>query len=537
MSLNRTNGFFKPLLLLLLLICGADLYAGSFSDLLSKGKEGSVFIIRENYNLNGKKVTIPNNSTLRFDGGSITNGTVVYQNTRIVGEPLMNVVPQGTIAGTVNINWFGLKRDDKEFDNGEVLNRVGRVFKYLYVEPGDYYCKTRIDWSNNNISNLRVDGNLYYVRKNTSTIFITLRTTRAVVEFNGVIAGPTKNIPENNTSEKSVGICFRDCNNSKVFLNSIGFFYKNIEVLGSSDGYGNAYNDYEFIESYAGKVLVHLASEKNGWTSSNVFRILRLTTYGGYTMPETGLLIQGEDTETGGGFSDTVIEKLCIEGLKKSEPIKIIGANRFAINNIRNEDNYPTLCYCSNAVMGRIEANYGSVTIRPDNSTYVGISTRQEYDSYAPLDKSYKDGSNGRYKLYTSVDASLSKNVRYAPLSYIPVGIVVSAKILERPLQIQCGDLFTLDVVYYDKNMKVIPLSEIARMKPAGSIQFTKSNVTTNGYMSSSLTRNLSFILPSDNRNVAYIGLFLRSNGASSNPVFQISRLISESIVSTVMKN
>lgn len=537
MALTKMNGGLKPLLLMLLLICGADLYSESFSELLLKGKEGSVFVIKENYDLGGKKATIPKNSTLRFEGGSITNGTVIYQNTRIVGDPKMSVVPQGTIAGTVIINWFGLKRDDKEFDNGEVLNRVGRVFKYLYVEPGDYYCKTRIDWSNNIISNLRVDGNLHYVRKNTSTIFITLRTTRAVIEFNGAITGPTTNISDNNTSEKSVGVCFRDCNNSKVFLNSIGFFYKNIVVLGSSDGYGNAYNDYEFIESYAGKVLVHLASEKKGWTSSNVFRILRLTTYGGYTMPETGLLIQGEDTETGGGFSDTVIEKLCIEGLKKSEPIKIIGANRFVINNIRNEDNYPTLCYCKDVLLGRMDANYGLVTIRPDNATYVGISTRQELDNYAPLDKSYKEGSNGRHRLFTSVDANLSKEIRYAPLSYIPVGIVVSSKILDRPLQIQCGELFTLDVVYYDKNMKVLPSSEVAKQKPAGSIQFTKSNITTNGYMTSSLTRNLSFVCPSGNENVAYVGLFLRSNGASSNPVFQVSRLISESVVNSVMKN
>lgn len=254
-------------------------------------------------------------------------------------------------------------------------------------------------------------------------------------------------------------------------------------------------------------------------------------------MPDTGLLIQGEDTETGGGFSDTVIEKLCIEGLKKSEPIKIIGANRFVINNIRNEDNYPTLCYCKNVLLGRMDANYGSVTIRPDNSTYVGISTRQELDNYAPLDKSYKDNTNGKHQLFNSVDANLNKAVKYAPLLFIPVGIVVSSKILDRPLQIQCSELFTLDVVYYDKNMKVLSISEVTKQKPAGSIQFTKSNITTNGYMTSSLTRNLNFVCPSGNGNVAYVGLFLRTSGASSNPVFQVSRLISESVVNSVMKN
>ena len=45
MALTKMNGGLKPLLLMLLLICGADLYAESFSELLSKGKEGSVFVI------------------------------------------------------------------------------------------------------------------------------------------------------------------------------------------------------------------------------------------------------------------------------------------------------------------------------------------------------------------------------------------------------------------------------------------------------------------------------------------------------------
>lgn len=251
-------------------------------------------------------------------------------------------------------------------------------------------------------------------------------------------------------------------------------------------------------------------------------------------MPETGLLIQGEGTDKNGGFSDTVIEKLCIEGLKKSEPIKIIGANRFVIRNIRNESNYPTLCYCKSVVLGKIETNYGSVTIRPDKSTYVGVTTGQEMDNYTTLEKSYK-GTDEKHRLFNSVDATLNKVVRYSPLAYTPVGMLVSSKVLNHPLQIQCGDSFTLDVVYYDKNMKAIPLTEVAKMKPASSIQFTKSNITANGYMSSSLTRDLSFVCPSDNAQVAYVGLFLRSKGISSNPVFIVSRLISQSVVTSIL--
>lgn len=514
----------------LLVSSSSNLYSQSFADLIAKGREGSTYSIKQDYNLAGKTVTIPNNCILSFEGGSVKNGTIVYQNTRIVGDAKMEVTPKGTIAGRVTINWFGLRRDDKNFDNGAVFNKVGQVFPYLYVEPGEYYCKTIINWGNNVIRNLQIDGNLHYVKQNTGDTFIMLRTTRGVVTINGQILGPTQNITDGNTREKSVGICFKDCNNSRFFLNSIGFFYKNIEVLGSSEGYGNAYNDYAFVESYAAKILVHLSSEKKGWTTSNVYKLLRLTTYGGYTMPETGLLIQGEDTDLSGNFSDTVIEKLCIEGLKKSEPIKIIGANRFVINNIRNEDNYPTLCYCKNVIGGKIYANYGDVTIRPDASTYVDVTTSAIMDFYEPLAKSYLIDADGRYRLFNCVDAEMNSTVRYSPLFYTPVGMVVSAGVLGKPLHIQCEEDFTLDVVYYDKNRRKLSATEVAAIKPAGSIQFTKSNVIANGYMTSSRTRSLNFVCPKGNDKVAYVGLFLRSLGNNASPMYSISHNIASAV-------
>lgn len=515
-----------------LLLTMENLYSESFPDLLARGKEGAVFVIKEEYNLGGKTVSIPKNSTLRFEGGSLKNGTVIFQNTRIIGDPLIEVTPAGTIAGLVCINWFGLKRDDKSFDNGLIFNKVGRIFCNLYVEPGDYYCKTPIDWSNNIIINLQVDGNLYFTKANSSDTFVTLRTTRGIINFNGLIHGPTQNITDKNSKEKSVGVCFKDCNNCKIFLKSISFFYKNILVLGSSAAVGNAYNDYEFIESSAAKVLVHISSEKGGWATSNIYKILRLTSYGGYTVPDTGLLIQGEDTATSGNFSDTVIEKLCIEGLRESEPIKIIGANHFSITNIRNEANYPTLCYCQNVKNGYISTNYGVVTIRPDGASYVDIKTTQELDDYRPLDKSYVIDSDGRYRLFNCVDSDLNSLVRYSPLAYTPVGLVVTSDVLGKPLEIQCGDLFTLDVVYYDKNWKKLEVKETDL--PAGNIQFKKSNVTS-GYMSSSRTRDLTFVCPSSNSNVAYVGLFLRSRDGTPSPIFHVSRLISSSVVSSVM--
>ena len=503
--------------------------------LIVEAKENSIISIKEDFDLQGQTIKVPKNCTLSFEGGSISNGTVIFQNTRIVGNPRMEIVPQGRIAGVVSINWFGLRSEDPSFDNSVVFNKAGRVFSDLYVEPGDYYCKAPIDWSNGIIKNLTIDGNLWYDRQNTSDVFITLCVSRAIVKFNGSIYGPTKKIVESNTTEKSTGISFNDCNNSKIFLKSIGFFYKNILVNGSSAGIGNAYNDYEFIESFAARVLVHLSSEKKGWTASNVFKMLRLTSYGGYTVPDTALLIQGEGTESNAGFSDTVIEKLCIEGIKQSEPIKIIGANHFVIKNLRNEDNYPFLCYCQNVIEGQIFTNYGDVTIRPDNKSKVAVVSSDEMDTYEPLAKSYVIDSDGRHRLFNSVDAELESLVRYTPLNYTPIGMVTSSAVLGKPLRIQSGDPFILDVVYYDKNRKRIPIDPNLSRMPAGNVVFLKSNVIKEGFMSSSFVNDLKFVCPKLSNDVAYVGLFLRSRGSSPSPVFHISRIISKAVSKEIM--
>ena len=499
-------------------------------------KENSTLVIKDDFSLSGKTVIIPKNCTLRFDGGSLSNGTIVFQNTRLLGDPRMDIHPKGSIIGRAVVNWFGLKSDDVAFDNGPIFNEVGQIFSSLYVEPGDYYCKTPIDWSNNVITNLVVDGNLHYVKANTSDTFITLRTTRGIVCFNGSILGPTQKITDNNTKERSVGICFKDCNNSKIFLKTTGFFFKNILVMGSSAGIGNAYNDSEFIESYAAKILVHIASEKKGWASSNVFRILRLTSYGGYTVPETGLLIQGEDTAENGGFSDTVIDKLCIEGLKRSEPIKIIGANHFVIDNIRNEANYPTLCYCKNVIEGKINTNYVTVTIRPDNKSKVSVISSSELDDYSPLDKSYVIDSDGTYRLFNSVDSELKSLVRYSPLRYTPIGIVTTADVLGKPLRIECGSPFTLDVVYFDEKWDKVSITKSEITKPAGNVIFIKSNVIKDGYMSSSLVQDLKFVCPNEDSNVKYVGFFFRCKSAATPPVFKVSRFITSAAVKSIMQ-
>lgn len=57
-------------------------------------QENTRYILQYDYDLNGQTITIPNNCVIEFEGGSITNGTIILNNTKIIGEntSIVNVI-------------------------------------------------------------------------------------------------------------------------------------------------------------------------------------------------------------------------------------------------------------------------------------------------------------------------------------------------------------------------------------------------------------------------------------------------------------
>ena len=237
MSLNRTNGIFKPLMLLLLLICGADLYAGSFSDLLSKGKEGSVFIIRENYNLGGKKVTVPKNSTLRFEGGSVANGTVVMNNCYIDGRALFDCAFEGDISN----EFFDATWISRGSDIGAKVNYAQKYFKRLCTSYGAYTFSTPIIIQKP--TKVYLDGVFTYNGKptnNKSAIEIiqaancTIHLTSLQMALNVLDYSDARKI-------NFIGLCITSCNNVFVYCQAVSLFNENIRFQ-DIYGKGCSYN-------------------------------------------------------------------------------------------------------------------------------------------------------------------------------------------------------------------------------------------------------------------------------------------------------
>lgn len=72
----------------------------------------TIYEIRYDFDLNDKIINIPIGSTLKFNGGSLNNGTLHFNNTTLAGNPNIIADITGTIANAnVEVGWFGAKGD------------------------------------------------------------------------------------------------------------------------------------------------------------------------------------------------------------------------------------------------------------------------------------------------------------------------------------------------------------------------------------------------------------------------------------------
>ena len=109
------------------------------------------YVIKYDFDLNGGSVTIPENCVLEFDGGSITGGFIVLNNTTVDGNPIFNCDVYGSVKNeVVDLTWFGIEGNTGEdcsiaFDRIQKLDlgnhHEGNVIgqKTLYIPSGIYH--------------------------------------------------------------------------------------------------------------------------------------------------------------------------------------------------------------------------------------------------------------------------------------------------------------------------------------------------------------------------------------------------------------
>lgn len=81
-------------------------------DMINTGN--TIYIIQYDYDLNGSSINIPDNCVLKFEGGTLSNGTITFNKTHITDGKFINVIPLGNINNTIAYaKWFESEDDTK----------------------------------------------------------------------------------------------------------------------------------------------------------------------------------------------------------------------------------------------------------------------------------------------------------------------------------------------------------------------------------------------------------------------------------------
>lgn len=135
----------------------------SFASQLTQGD--TVYVVRNNIDLNSGTVAIPSGVILKFEGGKISNGTLVGNGTVIEApnrQIFSSITFSGTFIGTLNAVWIGATPNNSAFDNSVILqnwlNGYSAYFKTIEFPCNTYYFLTPVAMSGD-LRNREIKGN------------------------------------------------------------------------------------------------------------------------------------------------------------------------------------------------------------------------------------------------------------------------------------------------------------------------------------------------------------------------------------------
>lgn len=189
-------------------------------------KENTIYIIQYDFNLNGESITIPKGCILDFQGGSLSNGTIIGSDTNIKAG-LVNLFIDVIINGTWNVNdiyskWFVFKEGSQNDNRNQFRNlfalALDTIHNNIYIEEGTYYTSAEngengfIIPSNTNIYN---NANICLIANNRSHYAVFgVYSSENIVIRGGKITGDVEN--HSGETEWGYGIALKGAKNCTI---------------------------------------------------------------------------------------------------------------------------------------------------------------------------------------------------------------------------------------------------------------------------------------------------------------------------------
>lgn len=106
-------------------------------------QDNTIYEIRYNFDLNDATITIPENCTLKFEGGSLQNGVIIFNGTQIQSEN-GDILIQCTLKGKVKnkelpVKYLGIHPNNTNLNSTLILEKALSVDTTFVFEDGNYY--------------------------------------------------------------------------------------------------------------------------------------------------------------------------------------------------------------------------------------------------------------------------------------------------------------------------------------------------------------------------------------------------------------
>lgn len=259
----------------------------------------TIYIIQYDYDLNGSSINIPDNCVLKFEGGTLSNGTITFNKTHITDGKFINVIPLGNINNTIAYaKWFESEDDTKVI---HWLFTIAANNVQIELENKTY----NIDTTNpNGYANgfIKIDNcNSFIVNGNGAKIY-------DIIEYDTIV------------DKLYEFICFTNC--SHVNINNITYEWK---------------YEAEIVDKVKGIIFIRTLGEcKNFYLNFEVINVGRGLYSGNFS-----------NTNIGRGFCDSIVK---VKATKVGYPIAIeIGDNNDLFSTYENVHRGNYYCGLSNS--------------------------------------------------------------------------------------------------------------------------------------------------------------------------------------------
>ncbi len=230
----------------------------------------TIYEIRYDFDLNGAEITIPENCVLNFTGGSLSNGTIEFDNTKIESNTNVSIFKTITFKG----NASNKELDVSQFSYGVHGDCLDNAISWLKTQ--NIKLKAKIITLNRDIDFKSVIIDFWEVQLNGHTIKLG-GGNRVISNIPGNISKSYNQkieiISRNKTDSSKVII--EKCYGIKLY---IGFFDNDIIFQTNTENTAIAYSEFNFVH-VQNLIFRNTDDYDAGWINENRFVLQRSTKF------------------------------------------------------------------------------------------------------------------------------------------------------------------------------------------------------------------------------------------------------------------